>query len=162
MFNKQSNSFLQLGLITFLSIANPVSTSAQSVSPSSANQDFSRLQQVLTTYGFQVNLAIPPVRGTYGIFQVDSKQVWINPVVFDLGIAVPTLVHESIHAAQFCAGGDRLQLLDLDLEPSPRARPYFLRYHAYRREIEAQAYTVQTQPNRVELAIAILHQYCKK
>ncbi|MBZ8183063.1 hypothetical protein G3T18_23755 [Oscillatoria salina IIICB1] len=149
-------------MIIFLSIANPVSTSAQSVSTSSVNEEFSQLQQVLTAYGFQVNLAIPPVRGTYGLFQVDSKQIWVNPVVFDLGIAVPTLVHESVHAAQFCAGGDKLQLLDLALEPSPRARPYYLRYHAYRREIEAQAYTVQTQPNRVELTIEILHRYCRK
>lgn len=124
--------------------------------------EFVRLRQVLENYGFEVRLELPPRQGAYGLFSHSSQTIWINPVVFELGIAQPTLVHEAVHAAQSCAGKESLATLNLDI-PSPHiTKPFFYRYHSYRRELEGQAYTVQVQPNRTELAIDLLNQYCSK
>ena len=72
--------------------------------PAVADSQFNRLQQVLEQHGFDVRLELPPVPGAYGSLNSRSKTISINPVVFELGIAQPTLVHEAVHAAQSCAG----------------------------------------------------------
>ncbi len=130
------------------------------------NLEFNYLEQKLNNYGFTVKQEIPPYQSRYGIRpygSVSSQKptVWINPVVFDLGNATSTLVHETVHVAQLCQG-DRttFKLLNLEIDPPKITHPYFLRYHSYRREIEAEAYTVQVQPNRVELAGKLLEQNC--
>ena len=128
--------------------------------PPSKDPDYVRLQQVLEAYGFEIRWEVPPVRGAYGLLNGPSKVIWINPVVVELGIVLPTLAHEAVHAAQRCAGGDNLAALYLDLEPPKITRPYYLRYHSHRRELEAEAYTVQVQPDRIDRAIALLHQHC--
>jgi hypothetical protein len=124
------------------------------------NPDFTRLQQVLTQYGFNLRLELPPQRGTYGLLESNSKTIWINPVVFELGIAKPVLVHEAVHAAQSCAGEGKPFPLGLDLLPPPQTRRYFMRYHSYRRQLEAEAYTIQVQPNGIELVIKLLNEHC--
>ena len=126
----------------------------------STDTEFSRLHQVLENSGFEIRLELPPKRGAYGLLQHSSKTIWINPVVFELGIARPTLVHEAVHAAQSCAGQDHLKALGLKIPPPVMTRRFFLRYHSYRRQLEAEAYTIQVQSNGVELAIALLHQHC--
>lgn len=128
----------------------------------SIDADFSRLQNVLEQYGFKVKLETPPVREAYGMLQTKTKTIWINPIVFDLGIARPTLVHEAVHAAQLCYGKKQVQALGLDMEPPPMTRLYFMRYHSYTRQIEAEAYTVQVQPDGVDLVISLLNKYCRK
>lgn len=129
--------------------------------PAMADSQFNRLQQVLEQYGFDVRLELPPVPGAYGSLNSRSKTISINPVVFELGIAQPTLVHEAVHAAQSCAGGGNLHVLNLQIGQSPITRPYFLRYHAERRQLESEAYTVQVRSDRVAIAIALLHQHCQ-
>ncbi len=129
------------------------------------NSEFERLQQILTNYGFIVKQEIPPNINNlglrpYGLMNSKTKTIWINPVVFELGNAQAVLVHEAVHAAQTCAGGGQVSLLNLDLEPPQFTRPYFMRYHSYRREIEAQAYTVQVQPDSLAIAIELLEQNC--
>lgn len=124
--------------------------------------EFTQLRQVLEDYGFEVRLELPPVQGVYGLFKHSSQTIWINPVVFDLGIAQPTLVHEAVHAAQSCAGTENLTTLNLDIPPPQVTKPFFFRYHDYRRELEGEAYTVQVQPNRTELAVDLLNQYCSQ
>lgn len=128
---------------------------------SPAEPEFSRLQQVLEQYGFKLRLESPPVRGNYGMLETKSKSIWINPAVFDLGIARPTLIHEAVHAAQLCAGQGKLSLLGLDIMPLPFARPYFLQYPSPRREMEAEAYALQAEPDGVEQVISLLKQYCR-
>ena len=126
---------------------------------------FESLQNTLTKYGFVVKLEVPPYQNKYGIrpyglLEGETKTIWINPVVFDLRNAEPTLIHEATHAAQLCAGNGEFALLDLDIEPPKITHPYFMRYHNYRREIETEAYTVQVQNNRLELADQLLNNYC--
>ena len=129
------------------------------------NSEFNRLQQILINHGFTVKQEIPPKINNlglrpYGLMNSQTKTIWINPVVFELGNAQAVLIHEAVHAAQTCAGGGRVALLNLDLDPPQFTRPYFMRYHSYRREIEAQAYTVQVQPDSLAIAIELLEQHC--
>jgi hypothetical protein len=81
--------------------------------------------------------------------------------VFDLGIAEQTLIHEAVHAAQVCKGKGKLSLLGLEIDPLIYAQPFFMNYaDTDRKELEREAYAVQTQSNRVELVSSLLKKYC--
>ena len=138
--------------------------------------EFVQLKTQLESYGFQVNIAIPPefnlpkqqagmrriARKPYGALHSKSKSIWINPIVFDLGIGRATLIHETVHAAQYCAGNGNIKAIGLDLEPIPQALPFFKRYvNTQRQDLEREAYTVQTQANSYELAISLLDRHCQ-
>lgn len=137
--------------------------------------EFTQLKNQLESYGFQVNIAIPPdsnlpnqqvglrrsIRKPYGLFVSQNKSIWINPIVFDLGNSNATLIHEAVHATQYCVGNGNLQTIGLDLEPIPQALPFFKRYvDTHSQAIEQEAYTVQTQPNSYELVRSLLAQHC--
>ena len=141
-----------------------------------ADPEFMQLTNQLENYGFKVNIAIPPDfslpkqqnglrlirRKPYGALHHKTKSIWINPIVFDLGIGKSTLIHETVHAAQYCAGNGNLKTINLDLEPIPQALPYFKRYvDIQRQDLEREAYTVQTQPNSYNLAQSLLDQHCQ-
>ncbi|MBE9167566.1 hypothetical protein IQ238_08560 [Pleurocapsales cyanobacterium LEGE 06147] len=141
-----------------------------------AEPKFLALKNQLEKFGFQVIIALPPLKHSpqqniggnpplprpYGLLESSKKIIWINPVVFDLQIATQTLIHESVHAAQVCAGGGKLKTLGLDIQPINYARPFFLRYaDVHRQDLEREAYAVQTQPNSFELATSLLQQNCK-
>ena len=133
---------------------------AQTQKPS---QQFLQLKNQLQNYGFEVRIELPPKRGAYGLFKASQKKIWINPVVFDLNIANPTLIHEAVHAAQFCAGKGKMKTLRLNIQPIRPARRLFLRYsNIHRQDLEREAYAVQTQPNRFQLATNLLNKHCKK
>ncbi|MEM7554275.1 MAG: hypothetical protein AAF378_09270 [Cyanobacteria bacterium P01_A01_bin.84] len=126
-------------------------------------QQFLELKHQLEEYGFEVIIALPPKRGAYGSLKVANRKIWINPVVFDLQIATPTIIHESVHAAQLCAGKGKMKALGLSIQPIPAARRLFLRYtNTHRKDLEREAYAVQTQSNNFELATNILKKHCKK
>ncbi|MDJ0730004.1 MAG: hypothetical protein QNJ33_08430 [Crocosphaera sp.] len=129
---------------------------------SEKNKQFNHLKQELEKAGFEVIIALPPKRGAYGLLQVSTKKIWINPVVFDLHIALPTIIHESVHASQVCAGKGEIRALGLTLEPINQARPFFQGYtDIHRKDLEREAYTVQTQPNSFELALSLLKEHCQ-
>ena len=125
-------------------------------------QQFLNLQHRLEKAGFQVVIEPPPIRGAYGSLEEASKKIWINPVVFELGIATQTLIHESVHAAQVCAGKGKIRDLGLHIQPINYARRFFIRYKdVHRQDLEREAYAVQTQPNSFALAVSLLQQHCK-
>ncbi|BAY83582.1 hypothetical protein NIES267_30710 [Calothrix parasitica NIES-267] len=127
------------------------------------SQKFIELKNQLQNYGFEVRIELPPKRGAYGLFKASEKKIWINPVVFDLNIANPTLIHESVHAAQSCAGKGKMKALRLNIQPIRPARRLFLRYsNIHRQDLEREAYAVQTQPNRFQIAKKLLEKHCKK
>ncbi|MEL6441459.1 MAG: hypothetical protein AAFQ80_19675 [Cyanobacteria bacterium J06621_8] len=141
-----------------------------------ADAEFVQLQRQLENYGFKVHIAIPPdfnlpnqqiglrrtIRKPYGVLNPQSKSIWINPIVFELGNSKAVLIHEAVHAAQYCAGNGNLQTLNLDLETIPAAQPFFKRYvDSHAQNIEKEAYTVQTQVNSYELVRSLLDQYCQ-
>ena len=157
LLSKLRSSLILIFLISGLVVSN--------VAYSGDNSEFNRLQKILINHGFIVKQEIPPQINNlglrpYGLMNSKTKTIWINPVVFELGNAQAVLVHEAVHAAQTCAGGGEVSLLNLELEPPQFTRPYFMRYHSYRREIEAQAYTVQVQPDSLAIAIELLEQNC--
>lgn len=160
MLAKKIINAIALGLVTFILLFS----SASATSPD--NSEFEAIEQILASYGFTVELAIPPYQNRFGIrpygaVNNQDNKVWINPIVFDLGNAVPTIVHEAVHVAQLCKGGkSSFQLINLDIAPPKITHPYFTRYHSYQREIEAEAYTVQVQPNKTELAKELLAKHC--
>ena len=125
-----------------------------------ADPEFTMLKQVLEQHGFAVKIAVPPRRWAYGLLQAKSKTIWINPAVFELEIAVPTIVHEAVHAAQRCVSGPELRPLGLGIAPPQITWRHVTRYHSYRRAVEAEAYAVQTRPDRVTLAMSIVRKYC--
>ena len=129
------------------------------------DREFNELEQLLINYDFVIRYELPPYenkRGLkpYGLLNTKTKTIWINPVVFELGNAKHTLIHEAVHASQTCAGKGSISLVDLPIDPPQITRPYFMRYHQYRREIEAQAYTVQAQPDAIEVVTKLLNKYC--
>lgn len=123
--------------------------------------EFSQLQQTLEHHGFSMILDLPPQRGSYGLLQVSSRTIWINPVVFDLEIAVPTLVHEAVHAVQLCKGTDgNLAPLNLGLTPYAGAYRLYMRYTGRRRTLEMEAYTIQARTDRIEYVTDLLNSRC--
>ncbi len=149
-------SFITSILTIFIITTIPISTNA-----SSSESEFDRLQKILEKYGFSVVLKIPPQAGTYGLLQTETRTIWINPVVFDLEIAQPTLVHEAVHAAQLCASPKQIKPIGLNLEYPKIAFRYFMRYSGDRRQIEAEAYTVQVREDNVDYVINLLNSHCK-
>lgn len=125
-------------------------------------EQFIQLKNQLEKSGFQVIIQLPPRRGAYGLLAEKSKKIWINPVVFDLNISTQTLIHESVHAAQVCAGKGKIRALGLKIQPINYARPLFMRYtDVHRQDLEREAYAVQTQPNNFELAMNLLQKHCQ-
>jgi hypothetical protein len=128
-----------------------------------ADPQFQALKQQLEQAQFKVLLAPPPQRGAYGALNPKTRTIWIHPLSFDLGIAVPVLVHEAVHAAQTCKGRGNIAPLGLTLEPLVYAQPFWLRYgDIHRKDLEREAFTVQTQENRLELVTGLLRKHCTK
>lgn len=127
--------------------------------------DFQRLQVALERAGVMVKLALPPVSGVYGLFRSGDRTIWINPVVFDLGIAEATLVHEGTHAVQACRGrGGQLTVLGLTYRAPAQARRLYQRYptQPWREALEEEAYAVQSRPDRVEELLRLLNRHCRR
>ncbi|NEQ50904.1 MAG: hypothetical protein F6K11_12350 [Leptolyngbya sp. SIO3F4] len=123
--------------------------------------EFEQLQQTLEHHGFTVILDLPPQRGSYGLLQLSTRTIWINPVVFDLEIAVPTLVHEAVHAVQLCSGIDgNLAPLNLGLTPYAGAHRLYMRYTGRRRTLEMEAYTIQARTDRIEYVTDLINSRC--
>ena len=122
--------------------------------------EFTQLKTQLESYGFEVNIAIPPdftiprynpdlrrsFQRSLGLFR--DRSIWINPIVFELDFSKQTLIHEAVHAVQSCVGEGQVEPIGLDIEPIPQALPHFKRYaDSQRQDLEREAYTVQSQPN---------------
>lgn len=96
------------------------------------------------------------------MLEKNSKIIWLNPIGFELHIATQTLIHEAVHAAQVCKAKGKMRALGLDIQPSNYARPFFSQYRdGYKQNLEREAYAVQTQLNRFQLAVSLLQQHCR-
>ena len=127
--------------------------------------DLTALQQTLLSHGFQIEVRQPP-GGAYGRFILSRKLLEISPLVQDLGITRPVLLHEAVHAAQSCPNG-RLTLLALDRQSSPvvESRIRYLLNNHYAQEhqaLEQEAFRLQSQPDAEALIIAALNRRCSE
>ena len=125
--------------------------------------DLTALQQTLWSHGFQIEVRQPP-GGAYGRFISSRKLLEISPLVRDLGITRPVLLHEAVHAAQSCPDG-QLTLLKLDRQSSPvvESRIRYLLNNHYSQEhqaLEQEAFRLQSQPDAEALIIATLERRC--
>ena len=125
--------------------------------------DLTALQQTLLRHGFQIEARQPP-GGAYGRFIPSRKVLEISPLVRDLGITRPVLLHEAVHAAQSCPDG-RLTLLNLERLSSPvvESRIRYLLNHHYSQDhqaLEQEAFRLQSQPDAEALIISALDRRC--
>ena len=125
--------------------------------------DLNALQQTLFRYGFQIEARQPP-GGAYGRFIPGQRLLEISPLVGDLGITRPVLLHEAVHAAQSCPDG-QLTLLNLKRSSSPvvESRIRYLLTNHYSQEhqaLEQEAFRLQSQPDAEALIIAALKRRC--
>ena len=125
--------------------------------------DLEQLQRSLLRHGFTIEVQQPPGQA-YGRFIPAEKRLEISPLVQDLGITRPVLLHEAVHAAQSCPHGT-LSLIGVQrpVEPAVESRiRYLLRNHykPNRPALEQEAFVIQSQPDAEQLIITALNKRC--
>ena len=125
--------------------------------------DLEQLQHSLLRHGFTIEVQQPSGQA-YGRFTPAEKRLEISPLVQDLGITRPVLLHEAVHAAQSCPNGT-LSLIGVQrpVDPAVGSRiRYLLRNHykPNRTALEQEAFVIQSQPDAEQLIITALKQRC--
>ena len=125
--------------------------------------DLGELQRSLLRHGFTIEVRQPPGQA-YGRFIPAEKRLEISPLVRELGIARPVLVHEAVHAAQSCPDGT-LSLIGVQrpVDPAVGSRIRYLLHNHYkpnRAVLEQEAFMIQSQPDAEQLIITALNQRC--
>jgi len=127
--------------------------------------DLNPLIQALQSKGFSVRIALPPVTGSYGLFQTKSKTLWISPLTIPLGIVRQTVLHEAVHAVQSCPSGTLTPLgWSAQLNPvvEREISAILLRnYHHSSRVLEREAFMLQGQRDAVPKLVNALQQRCR-
>ena len=128
-----------------------------------AAADLEQLQRSLLRHGFTIDVRQPPGQA-YGRFIPAEKRLEISPLVRELGITRPVLLHEAVHAAQSCPNG-ALSLIGVrrPVDPAVGSRiRYLLRNHykPNRAALEQEAFVIQSQPDAEQLIITALNQRC--
>ena len=123
------------------------------------------LQKTLLRHGFRIEVRQPP-GGAYGRFLPARKLLEISPLVRDLGITRPVLLHEAIHAAQSCPSG-KLTLIGIQrhADPAVENRIRYLLTNHYRQDhmaLEKEAFLVQGQDDAEALVIKALKERCQR
>ena len=125
--------------------------------------DLEQLQRSLLRHGFTIDIRQPPGQA-YGRFIPTEKRLEITPLVQDLGITRPVLLHEAVHAAQSCPNG-RLSLIGVQrpVDPAVESRIRYLLSNHYKSNsaaVEQEAFVIQSQPDAEQLIITALNQRC--
>ena len=154
-----------MNLIPLLALQVVIASSSLSPQPLSLlPADLQPLIQALHTKGFKVLIALPPVRGSYGLFQSKSKTLWISPITLPLGIARQTFLHEAVHAVQSCPTGTLTPLglkVNLNSVVEREVSAILLRnYHHNGRILEREAFSLQGQADASSLLLKILKKRC--
>lgn len=126
--------------------------------------DLNPLVQTLEHKGFSLRIALPPVRGAYGLFEARKKRLWISPLTIPLGIVRQTVLHEAVHAAQSCPSG-KLTPLGWSARLNPvverEISAILLRsYHHGNRVLEREAFMLQGQRHAVAILVKALQERC--
>ena len=122
------------------------------------------LQKTLLRHGFRIEVRQPP-GGAYGRFLPARKLLEISPLVRDLGITRPVLLHEAIHAAQSCPSG-KLTLMGIRrrADPAVESRIRYLlsnHYHQTHMSLEQEAFLIQGQEDAEALVVKALKERCQ-
>ncbi len=126
--------------------------------------DLRPLANALLARGFQLRIALPPMRQAYGLYEAKTRTLWLSPLTLELGIARQTFLHEAVHAVQSCPNGTlspigwRFHLpMAVDREISGILTT---RYHQDNRALEQEAFGLQGQANAVPRLMAALKRRC--
>lgn len=125
--------------------------------------DLLPLVRELQRHGFEVKLAVPPVRGVYGLYQARERRIWVAPITFELGIARQTFLHEATHAVQSCPNGVVAALgWQLPMAPVVRQQIGGILTTSYlgNKATEQEAFVLQGQPDAVPRLLAALGKRC--
>ena len=125
--------------------------------------DLEQLQRSLLRHGFTIDVRHPPGQA-YGRFISTEKRLEISPLVQELGISRPVLLHEAVHAAQSCPHGS-LTLIGVQrsVDPAVASRIRYLLSNHYKPNsaaVEQEAFVIQSQPDAEQLIITALDQRC--
>ena len=125
--------------------------------------DLEQLQRSLLRHGFTIDVRQPPGQA-YGRFISAEKRLEISPLVQELGITRPVLLHEAVHAAQSCPHGS-LTLIGVQrpVDPAVASRIRYLLSNHYKPNsaaVEQEAFVIQSQPDAEQLIITALDQRC--
>ena len=125
--------------------------------------DLGELQRSLLRHGFTIEVRQPPGQA-YGRFIPAQRRLEISPLVQELGITRPVLLHEAVHAAQSCPDGT-LSLIGVQrpVDPAVGSRIRYLLRHHYKPNtaaLEQEAFVIQSQPDAEQLIITALNQRC--
>ena len=125
--------------------------------------DLEQLQRSLLRHGFTIEVRQPPGQA-YGRFIPAQRRLEISPLVQELGISRPVLLHEAVHAAQSCPDGT-LSLIGVQrpVDPAVGSRIRYLLRHHYKPNtaaVEQEAFVIQSQPDAEQLIITALNQRC--
>ena len=148
-------------------IATGIVLSSAALKPQPLNRlpaDLQPLVKVLQTKGFTIRIALPPVQRSYGLFQSQSRTLWLSPLTLPLGIARQTFLHEAVHAAQSCPSG-RLTAIGWRVEMNPVVEKEISAilqrsYHHSSRSLEREAFFMQGQRDAVSKVITALNERC--
>ena len=125
--------------------------------------DLGELQRSLRRHGFTIEVRQPPGQA-YGRFIPAQRRLEISPLVRELGITRPVLLHEAVHAAQSCPNGT-LTLIGVQrsVDPAVASRIRYLLSNHYKPNsaaVEQEAFVIQSQPDAEQLIITALDQRC--
>ena len=125
--------------------------------------DLEQLQRSLLRHGFTIEVRQPPGQA-YGRFIPAQRRLEISPLVQELGITRPVLLHEAVHAAQSCPHGS-LSLIGVQrpVDPAVESRIRYLLHNHYKPNsaaVEQEAFVIQSQPDAEQLIITALNQRC--
>ena len=125
--------------------------------------DLEQLQRRLLRHGFTIEVRQPPGQA-YARFIPAQRRLEISPLVQELGITRPVLLHEAVHAAQSCPHGS-LTLIGVQrpVDPAVGSQIHYLlcnHYKPNRAALGQEAFVIQSQPDAEQLIITALNQRC--
>ena len=129
------------------------------------NNSISSLIKILNIKGFTIRNEVPPIKGSYGLYETKTKTIWISPITNKLGIYENVLIHEAVHAAQSCPYGFLTKLDNSSnlttLQEELIKRKLLFHYKHENFLLEKEAFSIQVSPNSSQIIIKALNERCK-
>ena len=129
------------------------------------NNSISSLIKILNIKGFTIRNEVPPIKGSYGLYETKTKTIWISPITKKLGIYENVLIHEAVHAAQSCPYGFLTKLgyssKITTLQEELIKRKLLSHYKHENFLLEKEAFSMQVSPNSSQIIIKALNERCE-
>jgi len=123
------------------------------------------LIKILKDKGFTIRNEVPPIKGSYGMYETKTKTIWISPITKKLGNYENILIHEAVHAAQSCPYGFLTKLgyssKITTLQEELIKRKLLSHYKHENFLLEKEAFSMQVSPNSSQIIIKALNERCE-